>query len=209
MINNSIILKEYPNIVKDIENYYNEQHRYYHNWNHIVDGFSLFKENNSFTLDLTTELAWYFHDIIYLPFNFSKESSNEILSAQFIDFFLLSNYPEFYSKYKNEIKEAKKIIIGTQKHIGFDQRSAFLFDVDLSYLGMPYEIFLKYRENVRKEYSWITEEQFISGTLDFYDTLLKQESIFNTPYAKNLWEKQCRYNLLKNKQELQGIKNES
>lgn len=96
----------------------------------------------NFKLDFTTELAWIFHDIIYLPFNLvnnNPKHTNEKLSARFLDFFLVSNYPEFYHKHINEIEAAQKMILGTEQHVPFDKSSSVMFDVDMSYLGYSFE----------------------------------------------------------------------
>lgn len=202
MIENSILAKKYPEMVKTISLYYNEHHRYHHNWNHIREGFELFSKNKDFNLDLTAELAWYFHDIVYLPFNINNGLSNENLSAQFLEFFLHSNYPDFYFEHKDEIENAKKIILGTEIHKGFDDRSNFIFDVDLYCLSTHYNKFLEYRQLIREEYSWLSEEDFVNGTLHFYDKILKEEYIFNSAFGIKHWEKRARKNLEKNKEEL-------
>ncbi len=207
MIENSFLAQKYPEMIKTISSYYSEHHRYYHNWNHIKQGFELFMKNDSFKLDLTTELAWYFHDIVYLPYNINSEVSNEKLSAQFLEFFLHSNYPDFYYQYKEEIMEAQKIILGTEKHKGFDSRSDFIFDVDLYSLSGNYSKFLEYRQLIREEYSWLKEEDFINGTLNFYDNILKEGNIFNSDFAIKHWKKRAIKNIIKNKEELKEYLN--
>lgn len=187
-VTNSILFNEEPEMMKKISQYYNEPHRFYHNWQHIINGFLLFEKIPNFNLDITSELAWIFHDVVYLPFNYGKkEATNEKLSAEFIVFFLKSNYPQFYGHYIKEIEEAQKIIIGTEKHIPFDERTSFIYDVDLSYLGFDYKYFLEARKLIREEYSWLTEEEFIKGTINFYDSLLAKNKIFHSDFGIDTW----------------------
>ena len=204
-VTNSQLLLKYPELFNQVKNYYNESHRFYHNWDHIVYGFLIFDKIKDFEVDIVTELAWIFHDVIYLPFNFNSNNdnhTNEKLSAKFIDFFLQSNSPEFYEKYNSEIKEAQKIIIGTENHIPFDERSNVIFDVDMSYLGYSYEEFEKIRELVRKEYKFISNKDFYEGTIKFIDTLLQQKQIYFSEYGFDTWENQARTNLKLEKQKL-------
>jgi predicted metal-dependent HD superfamily phosphohydrolase len=202
-LNKSFIYNNYPDMLDKIKAYYNEEHRYYHNWLHILSGFDMFDSVKSYNADITTEIAWLFHDIVYLPFNINSELSNEKLSAQFLVFFLKSNYPKFYLDYSDEIIEATKIIIGTEKHIPYDERTKMIYDVDLSYLSLKYNDFIEQRQLIREEYSWLTDEEFNNGTLNFYNNFLKKENIFFTLHGKENLEQRCRENLNKNKSELE------
>ena len=202
-VTNSDLFINQPDMVSKVKPYYNEAHRFYHNWDHIVYGFLLFDKIPDFNLDLTSELAWIFHDVIYLPFNLGQNNpnhTNEKLSAQFLEFFLTCNYPDFYKKYPHAIQEAQKIILGTEQHIPYDERSSIIFDVDMSYLGYQFEDYQKIRQLVRKEYQFVSDEVFNKGTLHFIETLLKQEKIYFSEYGFQTWEKKARENLQKNKE---------
>lgn len=197
-VTNSQLLLKNPELFNQVKNYYNESHRFYHNWDHIIYGFLIFDKIKEFEVDIVSELAWIFHDVIYLPFNFNSNNdlhTNEKLSAKFINFFLQSNSPEFYEEYNSEIKEAQKIIISTENHIPFDERSSIILDVDMSYLGYSYKEFKKIRELVRKEYKFISNKDFNKGTIKFIDNLLKQKKIYFSNYGLKNWENQARMNL--------------
>lgn len=202
-VTNSKLFQEEPQMVKRISQYYSEPHRFYHNWQHIISGFLAFEKIPDFKMDLVTELAWLFHDVVYLPFNYgNKESSNEKLSAEFIVFFLKSNYPQFYDKHILEIEEAQKIIIGTENHIPFDCRTEFIYDVDLSYLGLKYKKFIGARKLIREEFSWLSDEDFNKGTLNFYDSFLKKDKIFHSEYGIKKWQDKAIKNMNNDKKEL-------
>lgn len=58
----------------------------------------------------------------------------------------------------------------------------------------------KIRKLVRKEYQFISNDLFNQGTLQFIETLLKQERIYFSEYGYDTWEKQARENLEKDRQ---------
>jgi predicted metal-dependent HD superfamily phosphohydrolase len=207
-VTNSQLLIKHTELFNKVIPYYNESHRFYHNWNHIIYGFLLFEEIKDFKVDLVTELAWIFHDSIYLPFNFSsnnKNHTNEKLSCQFLEFFLKSNDINFYNNNLSEIRESQQIILATENHIPFDERSSIILDVDMSYLGYSYEKFTKIRELVRLEYKFIDDKTFYDGTLSFINNLLTQEKIYFSEYGISHWEKNARENLKKEKESILKI----
>lgn len=181
-------------IIKDIQHYYSEPHRSYHSWNHIIQGikeFNFIEDNKIFKISSEMKIAWLFHDIVYLPFN-NTLISNEELSLRFL---------EFYNNKKMKlsfelIEEAKKLIKSTENHKAYDENSAIFLDVDMSYLGADYDIFLNIRKKVREEYSGISDIDFAKGTINFYETMLKKEKIFQSTYGLNKYEEKSRQNIL-------------
>ncbi len=183
------------NIITDIQHYYNEPHRSYHSWNHIIQGIKDFKsieDSKIFNISMDMKIAWLFHDIIYLPFNINTGVSNEELSIKFL---------EFYNTTKmklplNLIEESKKLIKATEEHNSFDEKSAIFLDVDMSYLGAEYNLFLKIREKVRQEYSNYSDIDFAKGTINFYKTMLRKNNIFQSNYGIEKFEEFARNNML-------------
>ena len=47
-VTNSQLLLQYPELFNQVKNYYNESHRFYHNWDHIVYGFLIFDKIKDF-----------------------------------------------------------------------------------------------------------------------------------------------------------------
>lgn len=180
-------------IITDIQHYYNEPHRFYHSWNHIIQGFKEFRElekQNIFKITQDMKIAWLFHDSVYLPF--STGTTNEELSIKLM---------EFYNSTKIKlplelIEESKKLIKATEKHNAFDEKSAIFLDVDMAYLGSDYNTFLNIRKKVRQEYIMYNDVDFAKGTIQFYLSMLQKEKIYQSEYGLLKYENNARINML-------------
>lgn len=184
-------------IQEGIKSYYNDEKKYYHNFNHIVYGLNQIKNlnENGISIEKSSVIAWLFHDIVYDPF--SKD--NEENSANFMISFLKKTIP------LDVLNESSAIILDTKKHTVYYSRNvnnaAYILDIDMSTLSQSYDLFLTDRINVIKEvYAFnnnIEIDLIKKGTLSFIDKCLKSE-VFSTPYYKKQ-EMQLTQNLTKYK----------
>lgn len=118
-----------------IKKMYSEPHRFYHNWNHILN--MIYEANTSLLTD-DLLLAIVFHDIIYNPLR----SDNEEKSAEF-----------FKTLYDN--REVYDAILDTKNHIGISDLSKKLNKLDLSILYGSFEDFMEYEDNIFKEFQFV------------------------------------------------------
>lgn len=127
------------NIPIEILDKYNEKHRYYHNLDHIK---YMLKNCDNITDDLF--LAIIFHDIIYDPL----KKDNEEKSA------------EFFSKFKDN-ENIVQAILSTKDHISKNELSEKLIELDLKVLKDDFETFMKFEENIFKEYQMVPYDIYL------------------------------------------------
>jgi len=109
---------------------------------------------------------------------------------------------------KIDIDSATDMIIGTTHHIPYNDETKILFDVDMSYLALPYHQFLLKRDSIRKEYQSFSDADFNKGTIEFYNKLLSMKNIYHSEYGIIHLELQCRHNITKHRDELLTIHNQ-
>lgn len=152
-------------IIKFVEPFYNNQSRYFHNFDHILSAEKYFDE-------MTDEqyVAWLFHDIIYIP----GENDNEEKSEQFFQEYILWNDLNVNSEIVSQI------ILDTKLHKPTIEESAFVLDIDMLCLSLPYNEFLSSREDVIKEYSPVLGEKVTRNGVKFFMRDLIDKKIYYT-----------------------------
>jgi len=164
--------------------------RYYHTLDHLESMISGFKEyRHSFGIgyrDMTTvELAIWFHDLIYDP----KSIENEKKSAEHLVAFAQAlNLP-------NEIVEELYFLVMVTTHKGIPQTKNEDAICDLDLIELSSSKYVENAKNVRKEYSFLTNEEWKKGRLDFLNSMLEKKSIFHTDIFKDTLEVPARQNM--------------
>jgi len=167
---------------------YSEKSRFYHNLSHIEHVLCEFKDARELTENPNAvEFALWYHDSIYNP----QMKCNEEKSAEFAaEVCKNSGIPLIFANY------AKKLILIT-RHLelpkSFDEK--VIVDCDLSILGQPKEVFDEYEKNIRKEYSFVSEEDFRKGRASILQNFLKRKSIYSTELFRQKYESSARKNL--------------
>lgn len=167
---------------------YSEPQRFYHNMNHLKSCLTELSSVQELVQqhDLVEFAIWY-HDVIYD----TKAKDNEEQSAQLAyDVCLDAKLPHDFAN------GTKDLILATKHDAvpqGIDAR--LLIDVDLSILGIPTLEFDEYEQNIRREYSWVPEDQFRQGRSQILQMFLDRDSIYLTDIFKGKYESQARENL--------------
>lgn len=113
-------------------------------------------ENRPFVL-----LAIFFHDIIYNPT--ASAGKNEDESAAVFEEFAVAANLDIALK-----ERVCEVILQTKTHSRGSSKDANLFlDFDMAVLAWPWERYLAYTQQVRKEYSHIDESAWSRGRSDF------------------------------------------
>lgn len=173
------------NLMKIIVNY-NEAHRHYHNLTHIRRLFNTATRHNIYLTD-TQRVAIFFHDIIYDP----KSSTNEEDSVTRMRELCRAETPEDEIVLNN----AEQIILYTKHHVFPEVETAIVLDLDLHELGADWDRFVYNDKNIRKEYSFVSDEQWVVGRGDFMEKMLNRPHIFNTALFRQQYEETARYNI--------------
>lgn len=144
-------------IFKKLVALYSSEGRYYHTLRHIEAMLGFLEERKDRIKNFKAlSLATWYHDAIYD----SKSKTNELDSAEIMrqDFKELGLPEEC-------IQTVSQLILATEKHqpIPDDTDCCVFLDGDLSILSRPEHIYTVYTSNIRKEYSWVPEDEYKKG----------------------------------------------
>ena len=166
---------------------YREPHRHYHNLNHLAQCLGeLDLASNAVEEFDATELAIWFHDVIYRY----GAKDNETMSAQAFRDLAAPHMPVVF------VERVCEFIIATQ-HTGSaqDGGEAFMVDIDLSGFGLPWEGYLADSNALRREAPDVSDEQYYGGKLRFLDGLLGWKNLFQTDFFSKRLEQRARENI--------------
>lgn len=180
--------------LKNIFVNYGGANRHYHNLEHLahcLQEMIWFKTNYSSDLNFNQLcVAILGHDIIY---GIKQEKSDEVLSAELV-----------HNQLGIEFLEATDLILATQhfkeKKV-FSDEEKLMRSIDLSILAQSAKVYGKYAENVRKEYSFVSDEDYVNGRSKVLEMFLSQEVIFEHEGFFH-YEKIARQNIKKELEEL-------
>lgn len=176
---------------------YNELHRYYHNPSHL----KMCLNELDLVRDLASdpdaiEFALWYHDAAY---NSAKKPTSlqhqpvddEGSSAELAetDIKKLGLSPEFAQKV------GSFILLTKHESVPKDKDQQLLVDIDLAILGRSSRLFDLYEQNVRTEYGWITQEQFVRARKAILQSFLDRGSVYSTEFFHSRYEEQARKNL--------------
>ncbi len=172
-------------IFAEIEANYNEEARYYHTGTHIKALLDLISYYfHELYNPPALYLAAWFHDVIYD----TRAKDNEEKSAEYAEKVLSEvGVPG------EVIERVKELVLATKSHQAppDDLDCQIFLDCDLAILGNPKDIYDEYAKNIRKEYSWVSDEDYRNGRKQVLESFLQRDRIF---YVYN-YEGQARKNL--------------
>lgn len=174
----------------EIEKNYSSKKRYYHTLQHLENVLALLTEVKEEIQNWDTLLfTLYYHDIIYN----ALKSDNEEKSAALAEIRLRQ-----ISISEITIQQCTKQILATKSHVkSTDSDTDYFTDADLSILGQPWETYLLYYKNVRKEYSIFPDLVYNPGRKKVLNRFLTMDRIFKTDYFFNNLELQAKQNIKK------------
>ena len=102
------------------------------------------------------------------------------------------DYGEFINLYTKLFLVDKSLlhIMEKQKEI-----SPIIIDIDLSILGVDFNTFKKYDENIRKEYSWVPSIIYKRKRKKILQSFLNRNRIYFNNYFYDKYENQAKRNL--------------
>ena len=186
-------------IEDDIIRHYFQYFRHYHTYEeHIIPGLELFETVRGLCEEPNlVELAWWYHDVIYIP----GSSDSESISADKAHFDCVQlGYGEKTASIVYDL------VMATQ-HFKTEPQTPdekLIHDLDLSILGSEPEAYEKYVELIRKEYSFVKEKAFYQGRLHILEMFLnksgsptdQKKSLYLTQYFQDMYEKKAIDNIL-------------
>jgi predicted metal-dependent HD superfamily phosphohydrolase len=174
----------------EIEINYTKKKRHYHTLSHIENlwkQLEIVKENIE---DWDTVLfTLFYHDVIYNALKKDNEEQSALLAEKRMIQLGIS---------ATSIDKCKKQIIATKQHLkNTDSDTNYFIDADLSILGTNWEIYFKYLNDVRKEYSIYPNLIYKPGRKKVLEHFLGMERIYKTDYFFNNFEGQAKLNMQK------------
>ncbi len=193
-------------VQEDIEKCYYEYFRRYHTYEeHILPGLCLFEKTCGICEEpILVELAWWYHDVIYIP----ASPHSEVISAD------KAHFDCIQLGYGQEIATTvQKLVMATQhfKTAPVTPDEKFIHDLDLAILGSDPEEYKKYEKLIREEYSFVDDKAFAQGRLQVLDRFIcntpllyeMKTTLFKTQYFQDHFEKKAIDNILR---EINNIK---
>jgi uncharacterized protein (TIGR00369 family) len=173
-----------------IESAYSEDGRWYHTLDHIAAMLQLYGLHSGGAAAKSTELAIWFHDVVYD----SKKGDNEERSGDV--------FGEFAREARLEpgvVVRAQQLIAATKTHrlpaeLAKDTDAMLFLDIDLSVLGAAPDVYDSYARAIRKEFEWVPHEQFRDGRAKVLRALTAKQ-IYLTPSFQQAFEALARSNV--------------
>ncbi len=173
-----------------LEKSYSGPYRFYHNMGHIQHCLNVLDQfcGSSKTYP-EIEFALWYHDYIYDP----RAKDNEEASARVASKVCVElGFPESF------IRTVESLILIT-KHIESPENllQKVIVDIDLSILGADHTMYDKFEADIRREYSFVNEADFIVGRSAILNGFLSRPRIFNTEFFLSKYENKARDNLIR------------
>ena len=168
---------------------YGASNRLYHNLGHIRHCLQVFDLVAGLALDrVALEAALWLHDIV---FNVHR-NDNEEESAQYAQALLKK-----FRQPERVIENVESLIMATKKHDGelTEPDDQLIADIDLSSLGLPWDIFWLNTKDIQNEYSHVDRAVFGAERAKILQSFLDRPFLYYTPEIKDRYEMQARENL--------------
>ena len=172
----------------EVQDCYSKTYRHYHTISHIEHFHEELKEVKYLLKDWDClMLSMFYHDIVFLPTrNDNEKSSADVASVSLA----LLDVPQ------EKIDKCQQLILATKKHAQSKSSDTnFFTDADLSILGSSADRYEQYLQDIKKEYYYLSEDNYRIGRTRIIDRLLGMEQLYKTQHFFAKYEKQARQNL--------------
>ena len=173
---------------------YEEPHRGYHSWRHIELLIAELERHRALAQRFDLVLAAiYWHDVVYTTVNADggprADAENVRASAEL--------FRRYSAMPQADTDAVVALIMATADHVGArggPDLDLFL-DLDLSPLALPWDEFTRNTGDIRKEFAWIAERDFLLGHAAILERFLSAEHLYRRPETRAAWEAQARDNI--------------
>ena len=177
---------------------YSEAHRHYHSTQHLLECFAQWRPLRALAeRPGEVELALWFHDAVYAL----RAHDNEARSADWAHASALRMGIGDMSA--SRIRALVMATVHSAEPIDHDAQ--LLVDVDLSILGAMPARFDQYETQIRMEYAWVADADFLIGRARVLEGFLARPRIFSTDAMYRRLEVAARTNLERSIARLRSI----
>ncbi|HSQ57443.1 MAG TPA: hypothetical protein VLM40_17100 [Gemmata sp.] len=170
---------------------YTQPSRHYHNLEHLTEMFEVATLLSAQIDDpAAVALAIWFHDVVYDP----RAKDNEARSAELAaDLLGPLGVPIATIERVGELVNATAHLASSQPSA--DSDAAVLIDADLAILGASAERYLRYSMDIRKEYAFVSDDDYRQGRAAVLQMFLSRPRIFRTRHVFEEREETARRNI--------------
>ncbi|MCO1339313.1 hypothetical protein BJH93_10475 [Kocuria polaris] len=194
-------LPDHSHVGADLLARWSEPHRNYHGRGHLLAVLAavdrLVAEGESAgTLPRAVRLAAWFHDAVYQ----GVAGEDERASAELVRHLLPGVVGDA------ELEEIRRLVLVTEHHRPSpdDASGRLLCDADLEVLARPWPQYLRYVDEVRRDYARVSDADFAHGRARVLRSLLELDPLYGTATGRRLWEASARSNLARELESLEG-----
>lgn len=173
----------------DVIAHYSDPVRHYHNQVHVASMLKLIEEIASDAPDFDELLvATIYHDVIYDPTAKDNEERSAEMAVEILTNLGLSS--EFVST-------VEAFILCTKSHVidPAHPSSAIIIDADLAILGATSEGYDEYARAIRKEYSFVSDDDYRAGRTQVLRRFVDRDYIYVTQEFRARYEESARKNI--------------
>lgn len=192
-INSDVTPAEAKTLWLDIAARYNETQRAYHSLRHIEHLFIEFDEIGHYLHEPhIIALALYYHDVIYDPTRSDNELKSAVYAVEALKHYLTDEHCHYiYALIMMTAIHQLDELADHQKR----SDPAYLLDMDLSILGVPWTDYECYAQAIRQEYAHVSMVDYRIGRITVLEKLLAHPPIYITDYYHERLEAQARNNI--------------
>jgi len=174
----------------EIQDQYTKKSRHYHTLAHLQNMYDQLLEVKDDIHSWDTSLfSLFYHDIIY---NAAKGNNEEKSAALARKRMISIGVPSVM------VSNCKEQILATKQHAAStDTDTCYFLDADLSILGLDWDKYAAYFQQVRKEYAIYPDMLYNPGRKKVLQHFLQMPHIFKTDHFINKFERQAKENLQK------------
>jgi predicted metal-dependent HD superfamily phosphohydrolase len=181
-------------LFNELKKKYGLSSRHYHNWRHIA---CMLKFCDEYAMDLhekdIVQFAIYYHDFVYNVLRKDNEQRSANIAARHLQQLQVP---------VAKIEHVKAFIAASQNHqvpvhYPLSTDIALFLDFDMHILGEDWETYMRYTEEIRREYQIYPSPMYNAGRRRFLEGCLARISIYNTPQFRMRFELAAHENILK------------
>ncbi len=174
-------------VYRELEEQYSHPNRHYHDLRHIGACLKHFDAvSGRLTEPDAVEMALWFHDAIYEP----GADDNERRSAKL---FLGCAVGDADGGFLEVVHNLVLMTEHPSEPQSVDEQ--FTVDIDLASFGLPWEAFIRLGKLVRNEFPHLSDREFKSEQLQFFEKLANQPQFYFTDFFRSRYEDAAQANL--------------
>lgn len=187
LLNKYTSVEETSNLWNQVSQAYTQNHRKYHNLNHLEELFTYYDLHQSAIQNkVAVSFTIFYHDLVYEVWRKDNEEKSAVKALEILK---QINFP------LKELQTIEDLIICTKNHTSLTPDQGFMIDFDLAILGQPENIYTTYTQQIRAEYKIVPNIIYKQGRKKVLQHFLDKENIFQTSIFISQFEKQARINI--------------